>query len=166
MPMPGLIKVQYIGSWASMKELNKHLINLLNWIPRIRFPGTTKASYSDQKMYNEASIIWQAIELNPQLDIAWYNKGYIFKEQGRDSEAIAAFGKFAELLCDRFSTEHKLQPNGIESIKSNVEPNSPENVELGGTPTMSDSELAMFTSRPVIPKPPSPIDQPLQGENL
>jgi hypothetical protein len=52
------------------------------------------------------------------------------------------------------------------SIKSNMEPNSPENVELGGTPAMIDSELAMFTSQPVIPKPPSPADQPLQGENL
>ena len=119
-------------------------------------------------MYNEALQSFdKAIELNPQLDIAWYNKGYIFKEQGRDSEAIAALGKFAELLCDRFSTEHKLEPNSMSgSIKSNMEPNSPENVELGGTPAMSDSELAMFTSRPVIPKPPSPADQPLQGENL
>jgi tetratricopeptide (TPR) repeat protein len=63
-------------------------------------------SRSLSRQYEEGlQSIDKAIKLNPNLDVAWYSKGVVIKALGSDSEAIAAFGKFAELLCDRFSTE-------------------------------------------------------------
>jgi tetratricopeptide (TPR) repeat protein len=89
--------------------------------------------YSDEEKYGDALLsIDKAIELNPELDIARYIKGTILQGLGRDSEATSAFGKFAELLCDRFSTEHKLiNPVSLASLVSPAENTNSSIVGVG-----------------------------------
>lgn len=51
-----------------------------------------------QKRFKDAGIDYsKAIETNPQLAKAWYNKGTALKALGRTIEADAAFTKTKEL---------------------------------------------------------------------
>jgi tetratricopeptide (TPR) repeat protein len=92
--------------------------------PNNSLPWYYKGIMSSDIMKYDVALqsIDKAIELNPNLDVAYYSKGVVLKALGRDSEAVAAFGKFAELLCDRFSTEHKLKSVNVTNTTSNMNP--------------------------------------------
>jgi len=71
------------------------------------------AELTKQGRYNEAIEEWnKANELNSNLAVAYYKRGYVYKQQGKKAEVIANFEKFITLTA---------RPHWIEMARQQIQ---------------------------------------------
>ncbi len=98
----------------------------LNSALTIPMPGTEKAiALHYLGRYEEALLTYDnALELNPDAFVVWFNKGIALTDLGRDKEALQAYDKALELNPDDSDTWHrkgialdKLGKNGVDLLR-------------------------------------------------